>query len=968
MVSRTITQQLYIAYFGRPADIGGLENFSREVARLVPQAQSIRDLLAAYQAGNQDVLNLVNSFSASQESIDLYGLGTTASFVDAIYQNIFDRGAESEGLNFWVDAIDNRGLNRAQVALEMMSAAIRNGAGDAITVMKKTIVSDSFTTLLDTEREVQAYVGNFAAAVARDMLNMVNQETDLNQFGPEIERTITELVGLLPPVAGQQFFLTEQTDQIQGTGGDDFIFAGNLNQFGAFASTVTAGDVIRGGEGFDTLEIIRNEHNLTLPGNVSISGVEVVRLENRDDIKVADGYTNLSRYSGITEFRQVLDAATVFAVQPFTTVAFERLDSGEAENGRLQVENQLNGGPMQVVLNQVTGVDKDPLKADEQVVTLRTLRATLISVDGNIAFDRGTAMRGDKLVLNLEAIVDRATEVAVVTKFSTRLNFFENSNRLDVIDLETLNAQGSTGGIAMTVDSGGRNGSLRNIFTGVGNDTITLDTVERSLATVLRLGAGDDELKLTGRGAGFIDIDVGEGDDLVDLALAASTIETVLRDGDFVQAGDGKDTLVLKTASNLSEANIARFLSKTSGIEVLRFVDSKITTDVMDVGASIFASAVDYRFFSGIQTLEFLESTVRLKNVASGSKFDAIRSNIALASDSFSFQPFRIVYGGVIDINAYPSETIFGQGGNSAAVFAKTANINLYGKPSELVPKGDFPSLNFGLLFIGGEVQELNVNLITEPYEFETAESIFKLTGFARASMQASNDQLKGLLDVKVKGQGSFDYSSLLSSATALQFNQNALNNLEHFVTVDLSEMKGFYRTNDPATSANESRSSLRGSVEIPELLKLGNAVDRVFTKSNLLAIDTIEGFSLFAQPGENQSTGGQGDEIVNFFSGNAQPTFNPDGSTAKPVITNQATLDRIASSPTIFDAVFEVALEKDLDVVFFHYQNNTYAFEDLNSDDRADGTDGLVRLIGLFNLDDIGFGFSRETGPVIDR
>lgn len=189
---RTVAQQLYLAYFGRPADAGGIENFTGILRTFLPETATIADLGIAYDS-ILAATNLVKNFSASQESRDLYQ-GGTAQFVDSIYRNILNRPSEEAGRNFWVDAIDKRGLDPAKAALEIITAALRNGERDAQTVLRKTEVAQAFTDGLDTPEEVAAFSGNAAAAQARELLSRVDADTDLPSFRWQVDALISELV------------------------------------------------------------------------------------------------------------------------------------------------------------------------------------------------------------------------------------------------------------------------------------------------------------------------------------------------------------------------------------------------------------------------------------------------------------------------------------------------------------------------------------------------------------------------------------------------------------------------------------------------------------------------------------------------------------------------------------------------------------------------------------------------------
>ena len=75
--------QLYLAYFGRPPDYDGIQSYMSPAK------------------ADADIWSVAANFSASPESIRLYGTTFGAAQVNAIYQNLFNRDAEPAGLLYW---------------------------------------------------------------------------------------------------------------------------------------------------------------------------------------------------------------------------------------------------------------------------------------------------------------------------------------------------------------------------------------------------------------------------------------------------------------------------------------------------------------------------------------------------------------------------------------------------------------------------------------------------------------------------------------------------------------------------------------------------------------------------------------------------------------------------------------------------------------------------------------------------
>lgn len=191
----SVVQNLYISYFGRPADSLGFANFSSALSA-ANAPTTIEGLNAAY-ATNATVKALVDSFGSSSESTHLYGNGDTISFVSAIYENLLGRHPDIAGLIFWSNALNNGSLSRGHAALAISSGALSNsapGSSDSATIANKIAVATTFTNLVDTAQEYVGYSGSTAASQARALLSSVTSTS----VPPEsqIEHTLSQIVNL----------------------------------------------------------------------------------------------------------------------------------------------------------------------------------------------------------------------------------------------------------------------------------------------------------------------------------------------------------------------------------------------------------------------------------------------------------------------------------------------------------------------------------------------------------------------------------------------------------------------------------------------------------------------------------------------------------------------------------------------------------------------------------------------------
>jgi hypothetical protein len=198
----TVVQQLYIAYFGRPADSSGLANFTARLAT-ANAATTMAGIDAAYKS-TAAIKELVDAFGTSAESANLYSGGTSA-FVTAIYKNVLNRDPDSAGLAYWINEIDKNGLTRGNAALSIMNGALTNtstqGVIDGTIVSNKTTVGVAFTTSLVTASQIAGYSGDAAAASARTMLSTVTSSTNTTTFQTTINSTIAALVATALPGA-----------------------------------------------------------------------------------------------------------------------------------------------------------------------------------------------------------------------------------------------------------------------------------------------------------------------------------------------------------------------------------------------------------------------------------------------------------------------------------------------------------------------------------------------------------------------------------------------------------------------------------------------------------------------------------------------------------------------------------------------------------------------------------------------
>jgi hypothetical protein len=249
-------QELYIAYFGRPADPNGLANF--EAALLAANAPTdLQDLTQAYST-NAGVKSLIDSFETSNESLTLYGGSSTTAFVQAVFQNVLGRQPAQSGLQFWVDAIDGGTLTQGDAALSIMAGGTTNttsqGLIDAQLIANRITVASYFTAQLSALGDTSSYSGKSAAQAARTMLAGVDSTTTETAYQSAVATSITGLVasGSLggiaasgAPMANATVTLKDSAGNVRtattGSGGSFSIALSGLSP--PFLLSVTSGGV-----------------------------------------------------------------------------------------------------------------------------------------------------------------------------------------------------------------------------------------------------------------------------------------------------------------------------------------------------------------------------------------------------------------------------------------------------------------------------------------------------------------------------------------------------------------------------------------------------------------------------------------------------------------------------------------------------------------------------------------------------
>ena len=147
-------QGIYIALFGRPADPQGLAYFT------------------GVTNGGADLAAIGNLAGQPEYQQRFVGM-SNEEIINSIYQSLFGRHGEAEGVNFFLSKLADGTFNINNIAIAILQSA---QGDDLATVNAKIAAASIFTAHLDQQVEIDAYAGTFAASVGRDFINTVTKD------------------------------------------------------------------------------------------------------------------------------------------------------------------------------------------------------------------------------------------------------------------------------------------------------------------------------------------------------------------------------------------------------------------------------------------------------------------------------------------------------------------------------------------------------------------------------------------------------------------------------------------------------------------------------------------------------------------------------------------------------------------------------------------------------------------------
>lgn len=642
-----VAQQLYVSYFGRPADPYGLDSYTKQLDAL-GAPKTLAELETLVASKTKPALNaLINSFNNSDESIKLYGNDNTqlgvSKFVAALYQNIFGREADVGGAKWWIDEIVSGRVTRANAALSITQGAFANTSDEAkkdqAAVLAKLGVAKDFTTNLDTIGEINAFSGEAAAAAARGLLSGVTSTTVVADYHATVLSTIDSIV--LGSIPTQTFNLTTGVDNIPGSNGNDIINA-FYDQTGA---TWTALDTIDGGAGKDTLNLSDVKGGVDL-SVVTVKNVETAVITSIGNLANAD----VSGWTGLTSVTANIKAGAAQTIKAADTTAVTVANNGGA--------NVIGGSSVTV---NATGSLFSAQKALQAAVTaavdlpaVAVLTAAAVAA-GTITAAQKTAIDGSATVAaagtavgtiatatdtqyTVNAVSNNALANASV-KGATTVNITDgsaNSDKLKSVSLDGVQNTSTLTGKALTsVSIANQKADVTIVNTATGGhaaaislNKVTGGTIKDDNATSVTLtstGTKSSGVTLTAGAAKSVAINAGVDLTVADVNIGQATTVTA--------SGAGKVTI--GAASGVASLTSIDGSANTGGVVVTPTLGNGVAftggagNDSVTIGATTKAIATG----AGNDTVTITANVGTGGSIDAGAGVDTLAGNsVAIAA------------------------------------------------------------------------------------------------------------------------------------------------------------------------------------------------------------------------------------------------------------------------------------------------------------------------------------------------
>ena len=560
-------------------------------------------------------LQFINAAKANNENLSAF-YAENELFVNNVYGNLLGRGADSDGLKFWADALNN-GASKASVIANIITAIQAQPASEDF---------KTFSAKMAVANTVSASFSGFKSGLnadqkqaALDTMKQIIQSTtaDVKPTDETIKTSIDSLVGNYERESLYNFRVSEESyDLGNAESTNSQTFRGTINLIDDKKSTYTDKASVKTGKYSDSLiiDVVSNQANKTLDATKikAVAGIDSLTINNG----TAD-VTNL-KSDGFSQNIKVTGAANVSG-SVSTTLNYLEVSTGAGKTATIAVNANLKE-------YKATGTGKDDITVSG---------ATSIKVDtiNTGAGDDKLSLTGSGSVTtvdlgsgNDELIVNHASaSIANAT-----INLGAGNDKITIVSGDLTKA---------TIDGGAGRDTLVVGADISGSGTFTLKNVEvleaSGTAKVSYAQIKDQALTLTKDSSGALEIVAASGDTTIDL----SKLNNKVVSGDATKLDALTLSGVVSNATVKLDAKdgIAETIKLASGAETVTISGFKSTEDklnVKDIGATAAWSSSDTLEISKLAVITDAQGTITISGDTLGDASSQIKSVGSISTDS----------------------------------------------------------------------------------------------------------------------------------------------------------------------------------------------------------------------------------------------------------------------------------------------------------------------------------------------
>ncbi|MFH0728835.1 MAG: DUF4214 domain-containing protein [Pseudomonadota bacterium] len=585
ITAKQFIEGIYVAYWGRAADPEGLGYW-----------------LGQYEAGTLDLAGIAENFASSDEGTDAYAYFNAVfnypgypisdsmrqTFIESIYQNLFDRAPDAEGLAYWTDILATGASSPGAFIANIINAAYEGREGDSAddwaNLDAKIQIAEYYTDQIVELGITWTVEDNLLQATA--VLEGIDADTDIDAAKLAVDDAIAGAGDI-----GQTLtFTTSAQDNLVGGTGDDIFRAEVTSSVQpSTTNTLTGGDKGDGLGGTDRVVITADSST----GPVNVTGFQLDNIEQMEiraygAAPVNLGLVNVPGASGAGGLTTVISTTSTADVtldtvknlvdlemtgngataSDFTVNYTEAALAGADDVQQIMVNGFGPGGNLATItINGAggEGVETVEITAIGDGSTLEVdadaMQAITLLGDGDLDLSYtstadvtdidGSAMTGD-LTIALDDVNDTDDGVVDFTLQTGSGDDWVNGPALQGDYSVTTNAGDDV--ILLTQGAGGANFT---VDAGEGDNTVDVDGIDVTVTT----GAGADDI--TADSDGDADIDAGAGDDVITLEQAPDA-------DDILAGGEGTDAL---RVDEIADVNGDDAFAGSSSLEELIFAE-----------------------------------------------------------------------------------------------------------------------------------------------------------------------------------------------------------------------------------------------------------------------------------------------------------------------------------------------------------------------------------------------------------